>query len=84
VHLVGADVLRNPTRFTGGDLRDANGIEERGLSVVDMPHHRHDRRAADEIGRVVDDFGLRVRFFDRVNDAHGALELFGDQLDCVV
>ena len=48
-HLVGADVLGDPARLAGGDLGLADCVEKRGLAVVHVAHHRHNRRALDEV-----------------------------------
>ena len=39
-HLVGADVLGDAAGFARGHVGFANGIEERGLAVIDMAHDR--------------------------------------------
>ena len=44
-HLIGADVLRDASGLAGHDIGLANGIEQRGLAVVDVAHDGHDRRA---------------------------------------
>ncbi len=49
VHLVGADVLGDATRLAGDHVGAAEGVEELGLAVVDVTHHRHDRRPDDEV-----------------------------------
>ena len=43
---VRADVLRDPARFAGHDVRAADVVEERRLAVVDVSHDGDDRRAA--------------------------------------
>src|SRR5439155_26210813 len=43
--LVRADVLRDATGLAGDDVRGADVVKQRGLAVVDVPHHRDDRRA---------------------------------------
>ena len=42
---VGTDTLGDSTRFSGGDLGAADGIEQGGLAVVDMAHEGDDRTA---------------------------------------
>ena len=42
--LIGADVLGDTTGFTAGDIRMADGVEQRGLAVVDVAHDRDDGR----------------------------------------
>src|SRR3989442_1543648 len=51
--LVSADALRDAAGLTSGDTRLADGVENRGLAVVDMAEHRDDRRSLDELGRVL-------------------------------
>src|SRR5262249_1320141 len=41
--LIGADVLRDATSLTGRDARVANRVQERGLAMVHVAHHRDDR-----------------------------------------
>ena len=43
-HLIGADMLGNAARFAGYDVGLADGVEHRGLAVIDMAHDRDDRR----------------------------------------
>ncbi len=43
--LVGADVLGDAAELALGDLRRADGVEERGLAVVDVAHDGDHRRA---------------------------------------
>jgi hypothetical protein len=65
VDLVGADVLRDAARLARRDLCLPNGIQQRGLAVVDVPHDRDDGRALDQIlvgvlvGRLLLLVGLR-------------------------
>ena len=60
LHLVGADVLGDPSSLALGhahlDVPDA--IEQGGLAVIDVSHHRNDGRAGHEIARVHDGFGF--------------------------
>ena len=44
LHLVGTDVLRDATRLAVDDVGAADVVEQRGLAVVDVTHHRDDRR----------------------------------------
>ena len=48
-----ADVLGDAAPLAGRDRGRADGVEEARLAVVDVAHDRHDRRAIDEVGRVV-------------------------------
>ena len=49
VHLVGADVLGDAAGLAGGDLGGADGVEQRGLAVVDVAHDRDHRGAGDQV-----------------------------------
>ena len=42
---IGADMLGDAAGLAGGDVGFAQRVEQRGLAVVDMAHHRNDRRA---------------------------------------
>ena len=42
--VIGADVLRDAARFAARDARAPDRVEQRRLAVVDVAHHRHDRR----------------------------------------
>ena len=44
--LIGADVLGDAARLAGHDVGLADGVEQRGLAVVDVAHDGHDRGAA--------------------------------------
>src|SRR5829696_8640060 len=79
-HLIGADVLGDAAGLAGDDVGLADGVEERGLAVVDMAHDGHDRRP--RLDGLVDVRGveealLDVRFGDPL---HGVAELLGDEL----
>ena len=45
VDLVGADVLGDAAGFAACDVGGADGVEQRGLAVVDVAHDGDDRRA---------------------------------------
>ena len=46
----------------------ADRVEQRGLAVIDVAHHGHDRRADDEVGLVVVVGGLVVDLLAGVDD----------------
>ncbi len=48
VYLVGTDVLGDSTGFASDDVGVANGVEQTGLTVVDVTHNGDDRRASFE------------------------------------
>ena len=49
-HLVRADVLGDATGLARDDVRRPDRVQQRGLAVVDVSHHGHDRRTRREIG----------------------------------
>ena len=51
--LVGADVLGDAARFAGHDVGVADGVEQRGLAVVDVAHDGHHRRPRLQILRPI-------------------------------
>jgi hypothetical protein len=61
LHVVSADVLRDPARLAARDARAADMIEQRRLAVVDVTHHGDDRRAR---------LGFGVRRFRFGEQAH--------------
>ncbi len=52
-HFTRADVLSDAAALTGRDLGRADGVEKRGLAMVDVTHDGHDRSARLEERRVV-------------------------------
>ena len=54
LHLVGANVLRDPARLAGGNIAGADGVEQRRLAVIDMAHDRdHGRADKQSVGGIV-------------------------------
>ena len=49
--VIRADVLRDPAGFALGDACFADRVEQAGLAVVDVAHHRDDRRAQHDVFR---------------------------------
>ena len=47
--MIRTDVLRDAAGFAFGDARLTNRVEQAGLAVVDVAHHRDDGRAHDDI-----------------------------------
>ena len=92
MHLVRTDVLRDAARLARDDVRVADAVEQRGLAVVDVAHHRDDRRARLEQRLVVflvvvggehrDELDLLLAA--RLDDQHLRAERLGDQLDHLV
>ena len=78
--LIRADMLSDAAGFARRDLRGTDGVKQRCLAVVDMAHDGHDRRAGQQLLRIVRD--VEHAFFDvRLGDPpHSVAELFGDKL----
>ena len=88
--LVGTDVLRDTAGFTGDDVGVADRVEQRGLAVVDVAHHRDDRRAAPARGVVFvvvvteQCLELELGFLAGLDEQHLGAERLGDELDHLV
>ncbi len=79
-YVVGTDMLGNPPRLAHGDLGATDVVEQRGLAVVDVPHHGHDRRAGNGVAFEPQVFG-QLLFQGVVADQLDLVaQLFGDQL----
>ena len=48
--VIGADVLRDPAGFLRGHVGEANGVQQRGLAVIDVAHDGDHGRALHTIG----------------------------------
>ena len=79
-HLIGADMLGDAAGFAGDHIGMAQRIEQRGLAVVDMAHHGHDRRTRLGIGRIVDDVEQAFLDVGGGDALDGVAEFLGDQL----
>ena len=86
LHLVGADVLGDAAGFAGGNVGFADGVEQRGLAVIDVAHDGdHGRTRHFELAGV---FGFE-NFFDGLvgdlffvaDDGGRGAELGGHVLD---
>ncbi len=84
VDLVGADVLGDAAGLARGDLGLADRVEQRGLAVVDVAHHGHDRGPVDEIGLGVVVGDLLLDLLVGVDDVDLAVELLRDDGDGLV
>jgi len=51
--LVGSDVLRDAAALLRRDVGMADGVEQRGLAVIDVPQDGYDRRTRLEIFRIL-------------------------------
>ena len=53
LHLIRANMLRDSASFASHNICTAQGVQKRCLTMVDMPHHGHDRRTGlHRFGRV--------------------------------
>ena len=83
--LVGTDVLGDAAGFASGDVGGADGVEQRGLAVIDVAHDGDDGRThdLDETGGVLeeafDGFVLDLLFDG--DDLRVGAELAGDGFD---
>ena len=66
-NLVGADMLGDAARFARHDIGLADGVEQRGLAVIDMAHDGDDRRARLKRLHAV---GVSRQAFDHVRFRH--------------
>ena len=78
--LIGADVLGDAAGFAFRHLGGADGVEQRGLAVVDMAHDGDHRRARLDLRRIVG--GIEQAFFDVGfrHAAHRMAHFLGDEL----
>ena len=53
LHIIGTDVLGDTSCLTGNHVRITDMVEQRGLTMVDMTHHRHNRSTSNEIVLIV-------------------------------
>ncbi len=72
LHVVGADMLGDTAIFRRGDIRLANPVEQRGLSVVDVAHDGDNRRTRGQ---------LHVLLFDLHVFLHISFVGFANQFD---
>ena len=90
VGLVRTDVLGDPTRLTGHHVGVTDGVEQRGLPVVDVAEHGHDRGTRLEVGVVlvvvVTEQGLQLELglLTGLDQQHLRTECLGDELDHLV
>ena len=84
IDLVGADVLGDAAGLAGGDLGLADGVEQRGLAVVDVAHDRDHGGALDKVLIGVVEDRVRDRLILGVNDLDFLAELGGQHLDRLV
>ena len=79
-HLIGADVLRDAAGFAAHHIGVPDGVEQRGLAVVDVAHDGHDRRARLQRRGIVS--GIEHAFLDvGLGDAANRMAKFlGEEL----
>ena len=82
LHLIGADMLGDTPYLLGNDVRLPDGVEERGLPVIHMPHDRHHGWTEAELARILDFGGDLFYLLDR-GHLHIEPELDGHLLDQV-
>ena len=73
-HVVCTDVLCDTSGLTGDHIGLSDIVEERSLAMVDVSHHRDDRRPCHEVSLVLRLIGLLVDF---------VLDVGGDELHLV-
>ena len=79
-HLIGADMLGDAAGFARHHVGVAKRVEQRGLAVVDMAHHGHDRRTRLGVGGIVDDVEQAFLDVGRGDALDGVAQFLGDQL----
>ncbi len=79
-HLIGADVLGDAAGFAGYHVGGPDGIEQRGLAVVDVAHDGDHRRARHHTGRVVGHVEQAFFHVGFRHAAHAVAHFLGDQL----
>ena len=75
IDVISADVLRDAAGFLVGDVGEADGIEQRGLAVIDVAHDRDHGRAAEQILGLFGDLDILHRLFFVRNGRSGSAEL---------
>ena len=74
IDVISADVLRDAAGFLVGDMREADGIEQRSFAVIDVAHDRDHRRPAEEIRRFLGDLDILHRLFFVSDGGSGCAE----------
>ena len=83
-------MLGDATRLTRHDVGVADGVEQRGLAVVDVAEHGDDRRARLEVGVVVfvvvteQRLQLELGLLAGLDQQHLGAERLGDEVDHLV
>ncbi len=84
VHLVGADVLGDAAGLARRHLGLADGVQQRGLAVIDVAHDRHHRRAIDHVALLVLEDRFDFNIVGCMDDLDLLAELLRQHLDRVV
>ena len=84
VHLVGADVLGDAAELTRDHVGLADRVEELGLAVVDVTHHRDHRRPGSQLGLVDLFLGLVLQLLLDTDDLRLVAQVVGDQPDPLI
>ena len=79
-HLIGADMLGDAAGFGRRDVGRANGVEQRSLAVIDVAHDGDDRRARQQVRRIVRRVEHALFDVGLGDAAHGVAEFLGDEL----
>ena len=81
LHVVGADVLRDASRLTGDDIGFTNIVEQRGLTMVNVSHHRDDRRPWNKVFLAVNLLAATLDLLGQVgrDKLYLVAELLGDK-----
>jgi hypothetical protein len=77
VHDEGADVLRDAPRFARGHGGLSQRVQQRGLAVVHVPHHRHHRRPRRHLPEGA------TRGSPHLNHIQGTLDIIQGTLDTI-
>ena len=79
-HVVSTDVLGDTTSLTSDDIGIADVVEERRLTVVNVTHHRDDRRTLAEVFFIVHLFDDSLLHFGR-DELCGETKFFSHHFD---
>ena len=82
LHVIRADVLRDAAGLAARHVGFANGVEQRGLAVIDVAHDGHHRGALQQVLRVLGVFHFLHGFLFVADGGGGGAELarqFGGQ-----
>ena len=73
-------MLGDAAGFAGRDVGRADGVEQRRLAVIDVAHDGDDRRARQQVRRIVGASNMPSSTSDFGDAPHGMAEFLGDQL----